>query len=135
MTKQETKTPESLADHARAVGEAAVNQATRTRDAVAQAAQSMADAVEESRAVTADRMEGAASVVRERTESLPGGPRVRQVARTAADGLTTTADYVRTHDLKGMAEAVEAVVKNNPGPALMVAAAFGFFLARALARD
>jgi hypothetical protein len=135
MTKQETKMPESLADHARAVGEAAVNEAARARDAVAQAAQSMADAVEESRAATADRMEQAASVVRERTESLPGGPRVRQVAQTAADGLTTTADYVRTHDLKGIAASVEAVVKNNPGPALLVAAAFGFFFARALARD
>ena len=135
MANQETKTPESLTDRVRAVGEVAINQATRARDAVGQAAQSVADAVEEGRAATADRMDEAASAARERSESLPGGARVRQVARTAADGLTTTADYVRTHDLKGMAEAVEAVVKNNPGPALLIAAAFGFVLGRAVARD
>ena len=30
---------------------------------------------------------------------------------------------------------VESLVKNNPGPALVVAAAFGFLLGRALSRD
>jgi ElaB/YqjD/DUF883 family membrane-anchored ribosome-binding protein len=30
---------------------------------------------------------------------------------------------------------VESFVKSNPGPALAVAAAFGFFLGRALSRD
>ena len=34
-----------------------------------------------------------------------------------------------------MVEDVETVVKNNPGPALLVAAAFGFLLGRAMARD
>jgi hypothetical protein len=30
---------------------------------------------------------------------------------------------------------VETAVKNNPGPALLIAAAFGFLLGRALNRD
>jgi ElaB/YqjD/DUF883 family membrane-anchored ribosome-binding protein len=34
-----------------------------------------------------------------------------------------------------MASDVEAVVKNNPGPALLVATAFGFLLGRAMSRD
>ena len=135
MTKPETNAPQSPSDQARAVGEAAISQATRARDAVSQAARSAVDAVEDGRAAMAGRLEETASAVRERSESLPGGARVRQVAQTAADGLTTTAGYVRTHDLKGVVDDVEAVVKNNPGPALLVAAAFGFLLGRAVARD
>lgn len=135
MTKPETNAPQSPTDQARAVGEAAISQATRVRDAVSQAARSAVDALEDGRAATAGRLEETASAIRERSESLPGGPRVRQVAQTAADGLTTTADYVRTHNLKGVVDDVEAVVKNNPGPALLVAAAFGFLLGRAVARD
>jgi hypothetical protein len=135
VTKSDNQTAQSLTDQARAVGETAVSQATRARDAVSQAARSAVDAVDEGRVATADRLEETASAVRQRSESLPGGPRVRQIAQTAADGLTTTADYVRTHDIKGLVDDVEAVVKNNPGPALLVAAAFGFLLARAMARD
>jgi len=30
---------------------------------------------------------------------------------------------------------VETMVKNNPGPALLIAATFGFVLGRALSRD
>jgi hypothetical protein len=66
---------------------------------------------------------------------LPGGERVRDLANATADRLNTTADYMRTHDLNRMASDVEAVVKNNPGPALLVAAAFGFLLGRAMSRD
>jgi ElaB/YqjD/DUF883 family membrane-anchored ribosome-binding protein len=135
MTKPETNSPQSLTDQARAVGEAAISQATRARDAVSQAAQSAVDAAEDGRAAAAGRLEETASAVRERSESLPGGARVHQVAQTAADGLTTSADYVRTHDLRSVLDDVEAVVKNNPGPALLVAAAFGFLVGRAMARD
>ena len=60
---------------------------------------------------------------------------MREFATAAADGLSTTADYVREHDLNGMVGDVETVVKNNPGPALLIAAAFGFLLGRAMARD
>jgi len=66
---------------------------------------------------------------------LPGGQRVKELASAAADRFSTTADYVRTHDAKRMMADVETVVKNNPGPALLVAAAFGFVLGRALTRD
>jgi ElaB/YqjD/DUF883 family membrane-anchored ribosome-binding protein len=77
----------------------------------------------------------AASAVRDRADQLPGGPRVQQFANAAADRLSTTADYVRKHDAKHMLSDVERAVKNNPGPALVIAAAFGFVLGRALTRE
>ena len=40
-----------------------------------------------------------------------------------------------TIGIKGMAADVQRIVKNNPGPALLAAAALGFLLARTLSRD
>jgi ElaB/YqjD/DUF883 family membrane-anchored ribosome-binding protein len=85
--------------------------------------------------MAADRLEGVASAVQERVRELPGGQRVKELASAAADRLSTTADYMRTHDAKRMMADMETVVKNNPGPALLVAAVFGFVLGRALTRD
>jgi ElaB/YqjD/DUF883 family membrane-anchored ribosome-binding protein len=89
----------------------------------------------ERRSIAADRLEGAASTVHERADELPGGPRVKEFAHATADRLSATADYIRDHDARRMMADVETVVKNNPGPALLIAAAFGFVLGRALTRD
>lgn len=83
----------------------------------------------------ADRLESAASTVADRVENLPGGNRVKEFAQAAADRLGTTADYMRSHDAKRMMSDVETVVRNNPGPALLVAAALGFLVGRAVVRD
>lgn len=76
----------------------------------------------------------AASAVRDRADQLPGGPKIQQFAHAAADRLNTTADYMRRHDAKHMLSDVERVVKNHPGPALVITAAIGFVLGRALTR-
>ena len=83
-----------------------------------------------------DRLDNALSAVQERVGELPGGQHVKELASAAAEHKNTTADYMRTHDAtRMMAPDVETVVKNNPGPALLVAAAFGFVLGRAPTRD
>jgi ElaB/YqjD/DUF883 family membrane-anchored ribosome-binding protein len=112
-----------------------MGQAASARQAVSDMARTAADTIESGRSAAANRLKDAASAVRERSSELPGGERVRDFANAAADRLNTTADYMRTHDLNRMASDVEAVVKNNPGPALLVAAAFGFLLGRAMSRD
>ena len=73
--------------------------------------------------------------MRDRAEDLPGGPKVQEFARTAADRMNQSADYLRDANLGRLRGDVESMVKNNPGPALLVAAMFGFLLGRALARD
>jgi ElaB/YqjD/DUF883 family membrane-anchored ribosome-binding protein len=60
---------------------------------------------------------------------------VSELAHTAADRLNTTADYVRRNDVNRMMADVETLVKNNPGPSLLIAAAFGFLVGRAVIRD
>ena len=99
------------------------------------AARDAAATLDESRATAADGLDAAASALQDGAEGLPGGKTVRNVARATADRLGTSAEYVRTHDARRMMADVESLVKSNPGPALAVAAAFGFLLGRSLSRD
>jgi ElaB/YqjD/DUF883 family membrane-anchored ribosome-binding protein len=99
------------------------------------AARDAAATIDESRSTAADGLDAAASALHDRAADLPGGETVRNVARATADRLGSSAEYVRTHDAKRMMADVESFVKSNPGPALAVAAAFGFLLGRALSRD
>ena len=79
---------------------------------------------------------GAARAEREDTgDDAPQGDTVRSFTRAAAQRLTAGADYVRSHDAKRVMADVRSVVTNNPGLALIVAAAGGFVLGRALSRD
>lgn len=89
----------------------------------------------QARATAAGRMDRAASALDEQAESLPGGARVSSAAHSAADALATSADYIREHDLSDMMEDLRDVVRNNPGPALLGAAALGFLIGRAFSRD
>ena len=50
----------------------------------------------------------------------------------AAQSLDSTADYIRHNDLSRMMSDVGTVVKNNPGPSIIVAVVLGFFLGRAI---
>jgi len=82
-----------------------------------------------------DGLDAAASALHDRAADLPGGESVRNAARATADRLGNSAEYVRTHDARSMMADIESLVKSRPGPALAVAAAFGFLLGRALSRD
>lgn len=110
----------------------------RARDTAASMTDAAADAagaIDDSRSTAADGLDAAASALRDRADDLPGGETVRNVARATAERLSSGADYVRSHDTKRVMADVETFVKSNPGPALAVAAAFGFLLGRALSRD
>jgi ElaB/YqjD/DUF883 family membrane-anchored ribosome-binding protein len=86
------------------------------------------------RSAAAAGLDSAASALHQNAERLPGGDSVKGAARTAADALSSTADYVRENDFKGMLADVQKIVKNNPGPALLTAAVLGFLVARTFSR-
>jgi ElaB/YqjD/DUF883 family membrane-anchored ribosome-binding protein len=52
------------------------------------------------------------------------------MAHAAAEHMSSTADYVREHDVDGMMKDVETLVKNNPGRSLLAAAVIGFLLGK-----
>ena len=61
-----------------------------------------------------------------------GSGRVGDVAHRAADTIDRTATYMRDHDVRDMMSDVEGAVRRNPGPSLLIAAAFGFLLGSAI---
>ena len=124
-----------LKDSADAIGEQASNRANEASESMSDMARTATDKVNEGRETAAGQLESAASTVHDRADQLPGGPKAKEFAHAAADRLSTTANYMRSHDATRMIADVEGLVKNNPGPALAVAAAFGFLLGRALSRD
>lgn len=63
-----------------------------------------------------------------------GGERVAHAAHSAGDALSTSARYVRENDLRDMVDDMLDVVRDNPGPALLGAAALGFLIGRAMSR-
>jgi ElaB/YqjD/DUF883 family membrane-anchored ribosome-binding protein len=128
----ETSTASQLIEESRAE---LYERAAQVRGQVSGLARAAVDRIDANRSTTADRLETAASTLRDKAASLPGGEKVTEVAHATADRLNATADYVRARDINTMSRDVVTLVKNNPGPSLMVAAALGFLLGRATTRD
>ena len=114
---------------------AIAQRARKATESITDAGRDAARTIDENRSTAADGLDSAASTLRNRADQLPGGETVRDFAHSTADRLSTGAEYMRTHDTRRMMADVESIVKKNPGPALALAAAFGFLLGRALSRD
>jgi ElaB/YqjD/DUF883 family membrane-anchored ribosome-binding protein len=122
-------------DSARETFGAVANNVREAKDATLDAARAATKQVDAARPAVAERLDTAASAIEDRAESIPGGQRVREFAHAAADRLSTTADYVRSRDARRMMSDVETVVRNNPGPSLLIAAVLGFVVGRAVVRN
>jgi ElaB/YqjD/DUF883 family membrane-anchored ribosome-binding protein len=109
--------------------------ATTAKQKVSDAGRQATDKIDEKRGPAADALQSAASTIHERAEDLPGGETVKSVAHSAAEKLESTAGYIREHDVKAMLSDVEEIVKRNPGPSLLIAAAVGFLIGRAFRED
>jgi hypothetical protein len=97
--------------------------------------QKVADRIDDKRGAAAGGLDSAAAALHEHADTLPGGEKVAGAAHTAAEAVGTAADYVRENDVETMLADVQRLVKNNPGAALVTAAALGFLIARTFSRD
>src|SRR5262245_53085108 len=79
-------------------------------------------------------LQRAASTVHEKAASIPGGPRAEKAAHRFAEGMETTAAYLREHDFADMRDDLINVCRRHPAQALISAAAFGFLLGTAIKR-
>ena len=82
----------------------------------------------------AEGLETVAEALREGVEGLLGEERVKDFARAATDRLSSSADFIRSRDPHRIMADIRRVVTSNPGVALVVAAACGFAVGRALLR-
>ena len=94
----------------------------------AEMGQRVADKIDENRDAAASGLESAAGALREKADTFPGGEKVANAAHATADAVGVAADYVRDNDVKAMLTDVQKLVKNNPGVALLTAAALGFLI-------
>ena len=101
----------------------------------AEMGQKVVDKIDENRGAAASGLESAAGALRDKADTLPGGEKVANAAHATADAAVVAADYVRENDVKAMMTDVQKLVKNNPGVALLTAAALGFLIARTFSRD
>ena len=92
--------------------------------AVADFGRKTVDSIDAQRGPAAATLDHTASALHQQVDRVAG------VAHATADRLQATADYVRTRDMKSMADDVVDLVRRYPGPALAAAAAVGFLVAR-----
>ena len=98
---------------------------SKVHDVGAKAAQR----VDQARVSAAAGLDTVASTLHER------GDRVASAAHSAADAVSSGAEYLRANDVQTMMGDFMEVIRRNPGPSLLGAAALGFILGRALSRD
>lgn len=134
MPTSATSFMDSVAEESQTLGEKLSVTAAQMQDKVSNLGRTAADKIDENRDAAAGGLERAASSVHENAESLPGGEKVSSMAHAAAGKLSSTADYVREHDVNRMMADVETLVKSNPGRSLIAAAALGFLVGRAFSR-
>jgi len=134
MTTKST-TFQEPATNAQSVTDKVSEVASQVKDKVSDLGRTAADKIEENRTTAASGLEAAASALHGKADSLPGGETVTSLAHSTADKLSSTANYIREHDVQGMMADVEQVVKNNPGPSLLAAAFVGFLAGRAFSNN
>jgi ElaB/YqjD/DUF883 family membrane-anchored ribosome-binding protein len=105
--------------------------ASQVSDKVSELGRVAADKIDARRESAAMGLTNAAQALHENAHALPGGEKVSTFAHDTADKLTSTAEYVREHNVKKMMCDVGQAVRNNPGPALLTAGVIGFLVGRA----
>jgi ElaB/YqjD/DUF883 family membrane-anchored ribosome-binding protein len=102
------------------------DKAADVKERVSEFGRKTADRIDASRGPAADSLDRTASALHAKSD------RVASAAHATADKLQATAEYVRGHDFKEMADDVTELVKRYPGQSLAAAAILGFLLARVM---
>ncbi len=135
MPNTNTSFGDSTLNEPSGVGEKLSNTAAQVKDKVSDLGRTAADTIDENRQNAATGLEKAASALHAQAETLPGGEHVSHLAHATAEKLSSTAGYVREHDVNRMMADVQTLVKNSPGPSLLAAAVVGFLVGRAFSSN
>jgi hypothetical protein len=108
--------------------------AAKTKDKASQMADAVSDKLDQQRESAADGLGRVASTIHEKADRVPGGPKVVNFTHSIADGMESTATYLREHDLSKMGGELLTVCRKYPTQSLVAALAFGFLLGRSARR-
>src|SRR4051812_22393344 len=75
---------------------------SKVKDKAGQVAETVSEKLSEQRTNAADTLGRAASALRDRAPDIPGGPKVINLTHDIADGMKSTAAYLRGHDFSQM---------------------------------
>ena len=104
--------------------------ASKVKDKAGQVADTVSEKLGQQRGNAAEGLDRAASAIHERAESVPGGPKLVKMTHSIADGMESTASYLRDHDFKKMGKDVMDVCRRYPTQSLVAAVAVGFLIGR-----
>jgi ElaB/YqjD/DUF883 family membrane-anchored ribosome-binding protein len=110
-------------------GDSAAAVASEAKAAASSLGRKAARGAEQLRTSAAEGLESAAGAVH------AGGERLAGAVHRTGDALASGAEYLRGNEVADMASDLVSLVRNNPGPALVCAAAVGFLLGRAVYRN
>jgi hypothetical protein len=116
------------------VKERAAEVAAKTKDKASQMADTVSEKLGQQRENAAEGLGRVASTLHEKAGSVPGGPKVVQFTHNIADGMESTATYLREHDFSKMGEDFMNVCRKYPTQSLAAALAIGFLLGRSARR-
>jgi len=104
--------------------------ASKVKDKADQVAGAVSEKLGHQRENAADTLGRAASALHETAGGVPGGPKVVNLTHSLADGMESTASYLRGHDFSQMGKEVMDVCRKYPTQSLVAALAVGFLIGR-----
>jgi len=108
--------------------------AAKMKDTAGQMTETVSEKLDEQRENAAEGLGRVASALHEKADSVPGGPKLANLTHHIADGMESTAGYLREHDLSKVGEDLMNVCRKYPTRSLLAALAFGFMLGRSARR-
>jgi len=102
-------------------------------DKASQVGQTAENKIDEQKDKAASKLESAAAKLHETADT--SSERMSNMAHSAAEGLQSTASFLREHDTREMVGSLEGVIRKYPAQSLLIAVATGFLLGRALKND
>lgn len=104
--------------------------ASKVKDKASQVADTVSEKLGQQRENAAEGLDRAASTIHDRAETVPGGPKVVKMTHSIADGMQSTASYLRNHDFQKMGKDAMDVCRRHPTQSLVAALAVGFLIGR-----
>jgi hypothetical protein len=109
--------------------------ASSAKDKAAQVADAVSAKLGQQREDAADTLGRVASTLHEKAGSIPGGTTAVNLTHSMANGIESTASYLRDHDFKQMGKDVTNICRRYPAQSVIAALAFGFLLGRSARRQ
>ena len=130
----DTESPQSATAHIPDVKDRMSDMASKVKDKASEVADTVSETLGQQRGNAAEGLDMAASAIHARAESVPGGPKLVEMTHSIADGMKSTASYLRDYDFKKMGKDVMDVCRRYPTQSLVAALAVGFLIGRSRRR-